>query len=114
FSTGELGAIRSVDDPATRPIAVDPDLKPTFTDEFTAGVVHELMPNVSFSGAFIARNDKDFDWRINRDVSVADYTGINGADAGPDGRIGSTDDGGALVFYELSAAKRALSPNYIT
>ena len=28
--------------------------------------------------------------------------------------IGSADDGGALAFYELSAAKRTLSPNYIT
>src|SRR6185295_19531434 len=26
FSAGELGALRSVDDPATRPIAIDPDL----------------------------------------------------------------------------------------
>jgi hypothetical protein len=114
FTTNELGALRSVDDPATRPISIDPDLEPTFTDEFTAGVVHELMPNVSLSGTFIARNDKDFDWRINRDVLGADYTAINGTDAGRDGQIGTTDDGGALVFYELSAAKRALSPNYIT
>ena len=76
FTTNELGALRSVDDPATRPISIDPDLEPTFTDEFTAGVVHELMPNVSLSGTFIARNDKDFDWRINRDISVADYTAV--------------------------------------
>jgi outer membrane receptor protein involved in Fe transport len=39
---------------------------------------------------------------------------VNGTDPGPDGRLGSADDGAALVFYELSAAKRALSPNYIT
>ena len=38
---------------------------------------------------------------------------MNGTDPGPDGRVGTADDGGALVFYELSAAKRALSPNYI-
>jgi hypothetical protein len=114
FSAGELGALRSVDDPATRPIAIDPDLEPTFTDEFTAGVVHELMPNVSLSGTFVVRNDKDFDWRINRDVSAADYTPVNGVDAGPDGLLRTADDGGAIVFYELAAAKRALSPNYIT
>lgn len=113
FTTDELGALRAVDDPATRPITIDPDLKPTFTDEFTAGVVHELMPNVSLSGTFIARNDRDFDWRINRDVSAADYTAVNGTDPGPDGRIGTGDDGGTLVFYEISTAKRALSPNFI-
>jgi hypothetical protein len=114
FTTDELGALRAVDDPATRPIAIDPDLKPTYTDEVTAGVVHELMPNVSLSGTFIARNDKDFDWRINRDISAADYTAVNGTDPGPDGRAGTGDDGGSLVFYEISAAKRALSPNFIT
>jgi hypothetical protein len=113
FTNNELGALRSVDDPATRPISIDPDLEPTFTDEFTAGVVHELMPNVSLSGTFIARNDKDFDWRINRDVAAADYTAVNGIDSGPDGLPRTADDGGAIVFYELSAAKRALSPNYI-
>jgi hypothetical protein len=113
FTTDELGALRSVDDPATRPIAIDSDLEPTFTDEFTAGVVHELMPNVSLSGTFIARNDRDFDWRINSDVSTADYTAVTGTDPGPDGRVGTSDDGAALVFYELSAAKRTLSPNYI-
>ncbi len=114
FTNDELGALQSVDDPATRPITIDSELQPTFTDEFTAGVVHELMPNVSLTGTFIARNDRDFDWRINRDVSAADYGAVNGTDPGPDGRAGTSDDGAALVFYELSAAKRTLSPNYIT
>jgi hypothetical protein len=113
FTTNELGELRSLDDPATRPITIDPDLKPTYTDEFTASLVHELMPNVSLSGTFIARNDKDFDWRINRDVSASDYTAVNATDPGPDGRVGTGDDAGTLVFYELSAAKRALSPNFI-
>ena len=114
FTINEQGTLRSVDDPATRPITIDPDLKPTYTDEFTAAVVHELMPNVSVSGTLMARNDQNFDWRINRDVSPADYTRVAGIDPGTDGRLGTADDGGALVFYELSAAKRSLSPNYIT
>jgi hypothetical protein len=114
FTTNELGALLSLDDPATRPISIDPDLKPTHTDEFTAGVVHELMPNVSVSGTFLARNDKNFDWRINRGVAAADYTAIDGVDPGPDGVRGTSDDAGTIVFYELSAAKRTLSPNFIT
>ena len=113
FTTNELGPLRSLDDPATRPVAIDPDLKPTYTDELTASIVHELMPNVSASATFIARNDKDFDWRINTDVTAADYTVVNATDPGADGRVGSSDDGGTLVFHEISAAKRLLSPNYI-
>lgn len=114
FTANETGALLSLDDPATRPISIDPDLRPTHTDEFTAGLVHELMPNVSASATFLARNDKNFDWRINRDVSAADYTAVNGIDPGLDGVRGTSDDGGALLFYELSATKRALSPNFIT
>ncbi|MCA1585123.1 MAG: TonB-dependent receptor [Acidobacteria bacterium] len=76
FTTNELGELRALDDPATRPISIDPGLEPTYTDEITASIVHELMPNVSLSATVIARNDNDFDWRI-------------------------------------SAAKRALSPNFI-
>lgn len=114
FTANETGALLSLDDPATRPISIDPDLKPIHTDELTAGLVHELMPNVSVSGTFIARNDENFDWRINRDVTAADYTAVNGTDPGPDGVRGTGDDAGAIVFYELSAAKRALSANFIT
>ncbi len=114
FTQNEAGALLSLDDPATRPISIDPDLKPIHTDEFTASIVHELMPNVSVSGMFIGRNDKNFDWRINRDVTAADYTAVTGIDPGPDGTRGTGDDAGPIVFYELAAAKRAFSPNFIT
>lgn len=114
FTTNEQGSLLSLDDPATRPVSVDPDLKPTHTDEFTASIVHELMANVSVSGTFIARNDQNFDWRINRDVTAADYTAVTGTDPGADGVRGTGDDGGQMVFYEIAAAKRGFSPNFIT
>ncbi len=114
FATNELGALLSVDDPATRPITIDPNLKPTLTDEVTGGIAHELMPNFSFSATVMYRQDRNFDWRIHPDISPVDYTPVSGIDPGPDGVRGTADDGGALVFYEISAAKRALSPNFIT
>jgi hypothetical protein len=114
FQTNETGVVRAVDDPATRPITIDPDLKPTLTDEFTVGLVHQLAANVSVSGTYIYRNDKDLLWRINTDVSAADYLPITGTDPGPDGLRGTSDDGSSLTLYELSNAKRTLSPNFIT
>ncbi len=114
FTQNELGALLSVDDPATRPITIDPDLEPSATDELTAGFARELVPNLSVSATYIYRKDRNLDWRIHRDISPFDYTSVSGVDPGPDGARGTSDDGGALVFYEISAAKRALSPDFIT
>lgn len=114
FTQNELGALLSVDDPATRPILIDSDLKPSLTDEVTAGFAHELMPNLSVSATYMYRKDKNLNWRIHRDISPSDYTGVTGVDPGPDGVRGTADDVGSLVFYEISAAKRTLSPNFIT
>jgi Carboxypeptidase regulatory-like domain/TonB-dependent Receptor Plug Domain len=114
FSPDELGTLVSVNDPSTRPVTIDPNLKPTKTDEFTATVSREVMGNVSLSGTFIARKDDDLDWKINPNITPSDYTAVNGIDPGADGKLGTADDGGLLTFYELSAAKRTLSPNLIT
>jgi Carboxypeptidase regulatory-like domain/TonB-dependent Receptor Plug Domain len=114
FTSNELGTVLSVDDPATRPITIDPDLEPSLTDEVTAGIAHELMANLSLSATYMYRKDKNLDWRIHRDISPADYTAVTGIDPGPDGTRGTSDDGGELVFYEISAAKRTLSPDFIT
>jgi hypothetical protein len=114
FTQNEAGSLLSVDDPATRRVTVDPDLKATKTDELTVGLAHELLANVSVTASLMQRKDSDLDWRINREISPADYTPVNGTDPGPDGRLGTADDGGALTFYELASAKRALSPNFIT
>jgi len=114
FTTNELGTLLAVDDPATRQVTIDPDLKPTRTDEFVAGITRELMADTSITASFMSRKDTDLDWRINTALSPADYTPVVGTDPGPDGVLRTADDGGALTFYEISAAKRTLSPNFIT
>ena len=114
FQNGEQGSLLSVTDPARQPVSIDPDLKPTRTDEFTAGITRELMANFSLNANVMYRRDENLDWRINRGISSADYTAVTGRDPGPDGRLGTGDDGGALVLYELATDKRALSPNFIT
>jgi len=114
FTTGELGQLLSVDDPARNPVTIDPDLKPARTDEIVAGITRELMPNVSVSASYMHRKDQNLDWRINQAITPADYSQVIGTDPGPDGKLGTADDGGSLAFYELNASKRTLSPNFIT
>lgn len=114
FTIEELGTLVAVDDPATRPVTIDENLKPTSTDEITAGIVRELMPNVSATATYMYRKDKDLDWRITPAISPSDYATVIGRDPGLDGQLGTTDDGEPLAFYEIAAAKATLSPNFIT
>jgi hypothetical protein len=114
FTIDELGTLLAIDDPATRPVTIDADLSPTKTDELTAGVTRELMADTSVTASFMYRKDTDLDWRINEELSPSDYSPVTGQDPGPDGQLGTGDDGPSLVFYEVSAPKRLLSPNFIT
>jgi carboxypeptidase family protein/TonB-dependent receptor-like protein len=114
FTIDEAGALLAVTDPATRLVTIDPDLAPTKTDEITVGISHELLANASVTANFMYRKDRDLNWLIHPSISPADYTAVQGVDPGLDGRRGTADDGGTIEFYELDAAKRTLSPNFLT
>lgn len=114
FTTDELGPLLSVVDPSLNPVTIDPNLKPTKTDEFTVGVTRELAANLSLSATYRRRQDDNLSWLINPNVTAADYTRLTGRDPGPDGIPGTADDGGPLDFYSISPDKRTLSPNLIT
>ena len=95
-------------------MTIDPDLKPTKTDEYTVGVTRELAQNLSIAATYRHRKDSDLTWLINPGVTADDYTIVTGRDPGPDGVLNNADDGGPIDFYNISAAKRVLSPNLIT
>jgi hypothetical protein len=114
FTTNELGVLRSVTDPSTSPVTIDSDLDATKTDEFTVGVTRELASNLSLAATYRHRQDDNLSWLINPNVTAADYTGRTGRDPGPDGALGTADDGSPLDFYSIDPAKRTLSPNFIT
>src|SRR5262249_40122864 len=59
FQPGETGALVAVTDPAAHPVTIAPNLAPTKTDEATAALTRELMPNVSFSATFMYRKDRN-------------------------------------------------------
>jgi hypothetical protein len=102
---GELGQLVSVVDPSTSPVTADPNLKPTVTNEFTAGVSHELAGNCSVGLTIMYRKDSNLTWVINPAIGPSDYTAVTGTDP---------LTGAPLTIYNISAADAALSPNYIT
>ncbi len=114
FTVDELGPVLSVFDAGANPVTIDPDLAPSYTDELTVGFTREVAANVSASATAMWRRDRDITWLMRPDISPADYTAVTGADPGPDGVLGSADDGGAITFYELDAGKTGLSPNFVT
>ncbi len=114
FTEDELGPVLSALDPGVNRVTIDGDLDPSYTDEFTVGLTREVAANVSASATVMWRRDRDITWLMHPDISPADYTAVTGADPGPDGALGTGDDGGAITFYELDASKTGLSPNFLT
>jgi len=115
FNVSQVGSLVSHTDPSTTPVTVDPNLKATHTDEFTLGVSQEVIRNVAVNAEFIYRKDNDLPWSINSNLSPADYTAVVGTDPGPDGKLGTADDGGQLTFYNLGSAYLGYSsPNLET
>ncbi len=108
FQLGEQTTLRSTSLPGVT-FQYDPDLKSPLTDEFTAGVEHELADNFLVSGMYIHRN------RINNieEINIGEPYGPIAAtlgvpdewiptqvqDPGPDGVYGTADDGGFLTAY---------------
>jgi hypothetical protein len=78
--------------------SMDPNLDRPYTDEFTVGADHEVMPNLKLSiTAFKRRERNNFG---NLDVGVPDsaYTPVTRVDIGRDGLAGTADDANITVF----------------
>src|SRR5262249_8847028 len=78
---------------------VDPDLKRPKTDEFTAGVDTQILKDTLLTVTFIYRKDKDLQDDINTGVPFSAYTPVQITDPGPDGILGTPDDGGKITVF---------------
>jgi Carboxypeptidase regulatory-like domain len=91
--------------------SIDPNIKDTFTREVAAWVDRELMPNFGIrTGVVYRRIDQQYQvYNPNRPYDA--YTvPVTIQDPGPDGRAGTSDDGGTFQGYNLNPANLAL-PN---
>jgi hypothetical protein len=65
-----------------------------------AGVSHEFAQGVQVSANFIYRTDNDLVATIDQGVPFSSYTPVNVVDPGPDGTVGTGDDGTLTVFSQ--------------
>ncbi len=90
YQAGERGNLLSRGGGLTT--SYDPDLDRSFTDEVSAGVDHELIPNLRLSVIFTYRKEKDQYGNHDLGVPFGAYTLVTAADIGRDGLAGTADD----------------------
>ena len=108
FQFGEQGPLVYSIFPGAN-FAVDPDFRSPIQEEITVGIEHEIDRDLSIGGTFIYHNTLHQMEDINIGVpygSIADrlgvpdsYTPVDWVDPGPDGVIGTADDGGPLTVF---------------
>ena len=89
-------------------LAVDPNLKNGYTDEYTAGISHELMRDFGINVNFVRKFLKDDFERYNRAQPPGAFAPVGALDFGPDGVRGTPDDRPFTIFERLVPANQDL------
>jgi hypothetical protein len=112
FQNGEQGPILS------RGIAaqnlVDPDFIHPHTDEFTVGVEKEFARNLAASATYAHRWGRNLNDSTDIGIPFDAYTPVNATDPGPDGTVGTGDDGAVFTVYNLIPAYRGRNQRMLT
>jgi hypothetical protein len=87
---------------------VNPDLKQPYTREVTGSLERQLTTNVSIRALYVYKKEIDQVALINtsRPFSVWNRV-LTRRDPGPDGVLGTADDGGLVTFYDYDPAYKA-------
>jgi hypothetical protein len=103
FQPGEESGTPVISQANPGSISFDPDYRRPYTDEFTAGVDHELIPSLRLSAVFTFRREKDQLATSDPANPYAD-TLTTRVDFGPDGVPGTADDTTFQFYDRLSPA----------
>ncbi len=88
---------------------IDPDLQDTRTDEVAGWIEHELMPNFGVHAGLVWRRINQLSQLDNQNRPISAFTvPLTIPDPGPDGRLGTADDGAPIQGYNLDAAHLGL------
>ena len=80
------------------PTTVDPNLKDSYTDDFTLGAEQEIAGNLRGYVTFVRKQQKNTFGRYDRLRTLSNYTPVKAVDPGPDGIVNSPDDRTITVF----------------
>jgi hypothetical protein len=89
----------------------DPNFKRPYTNEFTAGVDRELMPNVKLSTVFTWRDEKYPQASLNTAAPLDTWVLVSRADTGADGLAGTGDDSTVSYYDRTLSGTRTLITN---
>ena len=89
----------------------DPDFERPYTDEFTAGLDRELIPNLRLSTVFTYRSERYQQASLNTAAPLSTWVLVSRADPGPDGLTGTTDDGSYSYYDRTLSGTRTLITN---
>jgi hypothetical protein len=111
--TNEFGSIIYTD--IGQAVSIDPNLKSPYVDEIVASYERKLTNNFGARLSFIARRTRRFWWTDNLAIDpIRDYTPLQIQDPGPDGVLGTSDDGGMITVYNLSVDKLGAYDPFVT
>ena len=103
YDDGEFGAF--VTATGARTAAPNPDLKQPRTHEVTASLERQIANNFSARASYVYRREVDRYRTVNVLRPYEAYNiAIPGVDPGPDGIVGTADDGRPVTYYEYAAS----------
>jgi hypothetical protein len=83
------------------PTAVDPNLKDSYTDEYTFGVEQEIASDLRGYVTLVRKRQKNMFGRYDRLRTVSAYTQVKAVDPGPDGIVnGARADDRTITVWE--------------
>ena len=103
FQPGEQSGTPVISQANPGTISFDPDYRRPYTDEYTGGVDHELIPALRLSAVFTYRREKYPQATSDPANPYASVLSTR-ADAGPDGRVGTADDSTFTFYDRISSA----------
>jgi hypothetical protein len=90
--------------------SIDPNFKRPYTDEYTAGIDRQLIPNLKLSVVYTYRRERNPQASFNPNAPYA-TTPSTALDPGLDGVTGTADDGTFQFFQRISADNQTIISN---
>lgn len=111
WQPGEEGAVPTSSRGGATTESLDPNLKNTTTREIATFVEHELMANFGIRAGYVWRGLRNQYGRYNIAQPYSAFTvPVSVPDPGPDGRVGTADDGAPLAGFDLAPEFRGIRP----